>query len=69
MLIPPRRRKIVEVFLKDPFKEVHLREMVRLSGVSLTNVDNSMRLFVKEDMFKRRYGASNGFFCYYSREE
>ena len=62
MLIPVRRRKILEVFLKDPFKEVHLREMVRLSGVSLTNVDNSMRLFVKEDMFKRREVSNMVFF-------
>ena len=54
MLIPAGRKKILEVFLKDPFKEVHLREVVRLSKGSLTNVDNSLRLFVKEDMFKRR---------------
>ena len=54
MLIPDKRKKILEVFFKDPFKEVHLREVVRLSKGSLTNVDNSLRLFVKEDMFKRR---------------
>ena len=54
MLVPNQRKKILEVFFKDPFKEAHLREVVRLSKVSLTNVDNSMRLFVKEDMFRRR---------------
>ena len=58
MLIPAGRRKIMEIFLKEPFKEIHLREIVRLSGVSLTNVDDTMRLFVKKDMFKRR-GVSN----------
>ena len=53
MLIPSKRKKILEVFFKDPFKEIHLREIVRLSGVSLTNVDNSLRLFVNENMFTR----------------
>ncbi len=53
MLIPAGRRKILEVFLKDPFKEIHLREIARLSKASLTNVDNSMKLFVKNDMFKK----------------
>jgi predicted nucleotidyltransferase len=62
MLIPDKRKKILEVFFKDPFKEVHLREVVRLSGVSLSNVDNSMRLFVKEDMFKRREVSNMVFF-------
>jgi len=62
MLIPDKRKKILEVFFKDPFKEVHLREVVRLSGSSLTNVDNSMRLFVKEDMFKRREVSNMVFF-------
>lgn len=62
MLIPTKRKKILEVFLKDPFKEVHLRGMVRLSGVSLTNVDNSLRLFVKDDMFKRREVSNMVFF-------
>jgi predicted nucleotidyltransferase len=50
------------VFFKDPFQEVHLREAVRLSGVSRNNVDNSMRLFVKEDMFKRRKISNMVFF-------
>lgn len=62
MLIPKKRKKILEVFFKDPFKEVHLREVVRLSGGSLTNVDSSMRLFVKEDMFKRREVSNMVFF-------
>ena len=54
MLIPTGRKKILQVFLKDPFKEIHLREISRLSKSSLANVDNSMRLFVKNDMFIRR---------------
>ena len=53
MLIPAGRKKILEVFLKDPFKEIHLRELSRLSKSSLTNVDNSMRLFVENDIFTR----------------
>jgi len=62
VLLPDKRKKILEVFFKDPFQEVHLREVVRLSGVSLSNVDNSMRLFVKEDMFKRREVSNMVFF-------
>ena len=62
MLIPLQRKKILEIFFKNPFEEVHLREVVRLSGVSLSNVDNSMRLFVKEDMFKRREVSNMVFF-------
>ncbi len=62
MLIPLRRRKILEVFIKDPFREIHLREIARLSKVSLNNVDNSLRLFVKDDMFKRREVSNMVFF-------
>ncbi|MDI6809066.1 MAG: nucleotidyltransferase domain-containing protein [Candidatus Eisenbacteria bacterium] len=62
MLIPIRRKKILGVFSKDPFKEIHLREIARLSKVSLNNVDNSLRLFVKEDMFKRREVSNMVFF-------
>jgi predicted nucleotidyltransferase len=62
MLIPLRRKKILEVFLKGPFKEIHLREIARLSGVSVNNVDNSLRLFVKDDMFKRRKVSNMVFF-------
>ncbi len=62
MLIPAGRKKILEVFLKDPFKEIHLREIARLSKSSLANVDNSMRLFVKNDMFKRNEMSHSTFF-------
>lgn len=53
MLIPAGRKKILEIFLNNPFKEIHLREISRLSKSSLANVDNSMRLFVRNGMFKR----------------
>jgi len=62
MFIPIRRKKILEVFLKDPFKEIHLREIARLSKVSLNNVDNSLRLFVKDNIFKRRDVSNMVFF-------
>ncbi len=62
MLIPVRRRKILEVFMKSPFEEIHLRGIVRLSKVSLTNVDNSLKLFVKDDMFERRNISNMVFF-------
>jgi len=62
MLIPHKRKKILEIFLKDPFKEIHLREIARLSGVSLTNVDNSMRLFVKNGIFEKRRISNMTFF-------
>ncbi|MDD5584664.1 MAG: nucleotidyltransferase domain-containing protein [Candidatus Omnitrophica bacterium] len=62
MLIPSGRKKILEVFLKDPFKEIHLRELSRMSKSSLANVDNSMRLFVKNDMFKRNEMSHSTFF-------
>jgi len=62
MLIPAGRRKILEVFLKNPFQEIHLREIARLSKASLTNVDNSMKLFVKNDMFKKRELSHSIFF-------
>ena len=62
MLIPAGRKKMLEIFLKDPFKEIHLREIARLSKSSLTNVDNSMRLFVKNDMFKRNEMSNSTFF-------
>lgn len=62
MLIPAKRKKILEVFLDDPFKELHLREIARLSKVSLNNVDNSMRLFLKEGIFKRRDVSNMAFF-------
>lgn len=62
MLIPDRRRKMLEVFMKSPFKEIHLREIARLSKVSLTNTNSSLKLFVKNDMFKRRNVSNMAFF-------
>jgi len=50
------------VFLKDPFKEIHLRELARLSGVSLNNVSSSLHLFVKEGMFTKRKISNMAFF-------
>ena len=61
MLMPVRRKKILEVFMKNPFKEIHLREIARVSKVSLTNTDNSLKLFVKDDMFKRRNVSNMAF--------
>ena len=54
MLIPLQRKKILEVFMRDPAKEIHLREISRLSKVSLNNVNDTMRQFVKDGLFKRR---------------
>ena len=54
MLIPIQRKKILEVFMNDPAKEIHLREISRLSKVSLNNVNDTMRLFVKDSLFNRR---------------
>lgn len=54
MLIPEKRKQILEVFFKEPSKEAHLREIARLSGVSLTNVENSMRIFLEAGMFRKR---------------
>ncbi len=62
MFIPAGRKKMLEIFLKDSFKEVHLREIARQSKSSLTNVDNSMRLFVKNDLFKRNEMSHSTFF-------
>jgi len=44
MLIPIGRRKILEVFIKNLFKEIHLREIARLSKVSLTNANSSLKI-------------------------
>ncbi len=54
MLIPLQRKKILEVFMSDPADEIHLREISRLSKVSLNNVNDTMRQFVKDGLFKRR---------------
>lgn len=62
MLIPTGRKKILDIFLKSPFNEIHLREIARMSEVSLTNTDNSMRLFLKNNMFKRRDISNMSFF-------
>jgi predicted nucleotidyltransferase len=62
MLIPARRRKILEVFTREPFREVHLREIARLSRVSLNNVDSSMRLFLKDGMFEKRAVSNMTFY-------
>ncbi len=62
MLIPKERKKILELFLKDPFKEIHLREIARVSKVSLTNVKSSMRLLAKDGMFAKREISNMNFF-------
>jgi predicted nucleotidyltransferase len=62
MLIPAGRKKILEIFLKDPFTEIHLREIARLSKSSIANVDNSMRLLVKNDIFVRNEMSHSTFF-------
>ena len=48
--------------MKDPFKEIHLREIARMSKSSLANTDNSMRLFVKNGMFEKRESSNSTFF-------
>jgi predicted nucleotidyltransferase len=62
MLIPEGRKKILEIFLKDPFTEIHLREIARLSNSSLTNVAKSMRLLVKNNIFTRNEMSNSTFF-------
>ncbi len=54
MLIPLQRRKILEIFMSDSEREIHLRGISRLSKVSLNNVNDTMRQFVKDGLFKRR---------------
>jgi predicted nucleotidyltransferase len=62
MLIPPGRKKMLEVFSRNPFKEIHLREIARLSKSSRTNVDSSLRLFMKNDMFLKNEMTHSTFF-------
>jgi len=62
MLIPTQRKKILEVFMRDPVKEIHLREISRLSKVSLNNVNNTLRQFAKDGLFKRREISNMSFF-------
>ncbi len=62
MFIPKQRKKIVQIFLRNPFEEVHLRRIVELSGVSLNNVSKSMELYVEESLFLRRDVSGMAFF-------
>ena len=62
MLIPIQRKKILEVFMSDPAQEIHLREISRLSKVSLNNVNDSLRQFVKDGLFNRREVSNMSFF-------
>ncbi len=62
MLIPVQRKKILEVFMSDPEKEIHLREISRLSKVSLNNVNDTLRQFVRDRLFKRREVSNMSFF-------
>ena len=62
MLIPIQRKKILEVFMSDPAQEIHLREISRLSKVSLNNVNDSLRQFVKDGLFYRREVSNMSFF-------
>lgn len=48
--------------MSDPAKEIHLREISRLSKVSLNNVNNTLRQFVKDGLFKRREVSNMSFF-------
>ncbi len=62
MLIPKGRKKILEIFMENPSRKIHLREVARLSNVSLTNVGNSLRLFVEEGMFEKQKVSNMTFF-------
>jgi len=62
MLIPIQRKKILDVFIKNPAKEIHLREISRLSKVSLNNVNDTLRQFTKDSLFKRREVSNMSFF-------
>jgi len=48
--------------MSDPAKEIHLREISRFSKVSLNNVNNTLRQFVKDGLFKRREVSNMSFF-------
>lgn len=54
MIIPEQRKKILEIFLKNPFDEVHIRKISEVSKVSLSNVSKTMELYVEHDLFKRQ---------------
>ncbi|MCK4595395.1 hypothetical protein KAT73_01330 [candidate division WOR-3 bacterium] len=62
MLIPEGRKKILKLFFKEPNTELHLREISRKSRVSRDNVDKSMQLYVKEQVFLRRETTKMVFF-------
>ena len=62
MLIPAQREKMLKIFMSDPGKEAHLREISRLSKVSLNNVNNTLRQFAKNGLFKRRDVSNMSFF-------
>ena len=54
MTIPEKRRQILETFMKEPFEEIHLREIARRSKVSLNNVKSAMFSFEEQKMFNKR---------------
>ena len=54
MIIPEQRKKILEIFLKNPFDELHIRKISEISKVSLSNVSKTMELYVEHDLFKRQ---------------
>ena len=62
MFIPKQRKKIVQIFLRNPFDEVHLRRIAEFSGVSLNNVSKSMELYVEKSLFLRRDVSGMAFF-------
>lgn len=53
-MFPEKRKLVLETFYNNPFREAHLREISRLSEVSLCNVDDSMKMMTANEMFKRR---------------
>lgn len=62
MLIPRQREKILGIFMSDPAKEIHLREISRISKVSLNNVNNTLQLFTEEGLFKKRKVSNMSFY-------
>jgi len=42
MLIPAGRKKMLEIFLKDPFKEIHLRDVGNNQSDTKNNNDGSV---------------------------
>lgn len=62
MIIPEQRKKILEIFLRNPFDEIHLRKISKISKVSLNNISKTMELYVEQDLFKRRDVSDMAFF-------